>query len=774
MTELSLSVRIFADAARYVAGMAESESRTRRWSATLRSEAAAVRDSFGGVAGQITALAGGVTALSTLADSARLDKSLTGVKLNASATRQEIDALREDFFRMAKDSGRGVNDLHTGFNNLVAMGQEWKSAREQIRAVNTGMAVTSASADKLTSALGVAGEAFRFDLAKPGMALSLLDKMTVAGRKGNAELENLSDIFARVGVNASSAGMGFEKSLAFIEVLSLVERQPERLATLADSTLRLFNNANYRKEAEKATGVKFFDHKGSRRDALAVLADLKKQFDKLKTDAQRDSFMNKAFGKADLDTLKGMRILLSGDSLSNADKFTREIEAAGGTLSREYQEAISNAVDQTGRLKAALREAADGFARPINEGLSNLIKYAMNSKEQGGLALSGTEMIAGGAGLAAGGLLAARYGGGLVASLLGKGGNLAAGVATGAALEEAAGVQSVFVVNMPASGLPGVAGAAPAGASAAAGAAAATLASKIKVGAAMAGGLPLKEFLKLGPAAIGTTAAATAAAGAAGYGVGTGIYKLSEGTAAGDAIVSAVGGGITRLFAALGDKEAQHTLTTVRKAETDKQNTALATAIPVPIRPTAPPPRPVNVNAVATPPVPPLRVSNSMPPAATPSSPKVSHTLPDPQPHRLPQATATAPRPVVNITESPRPAPIAINPPALPASVMVARPLPAQAAGNTPVKPATDANAAKTGEAMVQAVSSGLTKLMNSLGNNDTQRSLAIMNRIRETEIKGSIDVKVHSAPGVQTTVSSKPANAQTSLNVGRTMDGVR
>lgn len=563
MTDLSLSVRIYADAVRYAAGLADGVTKTKRWGTAIKAEVAAVRDAFGGITGQITALAGGITAVSVAADSAKLDKALTGIQLNAGTSREEVNALRADFFRMAKDSGRNVEDIKQGFGNLVAMGQDWKAAREEIDATNIAMAVTSASADKLTSALGVASEAYHIDLAQPGQALTLLDKMTVAGRKGNAELENLSDIFARVGVNASNAGMGFDKTLAFIETLSLVERQPERLATLADSTLRLFNNQNYRKEAQKATGVKFFDAKGSRRDALAVMADMKKQFDKLKTDADRDSFMNKAFGKADLDTLKGMRILLSGDSLTKANSFTDDIAKASGTLKREMPEAISNAVDQTGRLKAALREAADGFAQPINDTLQQAIKWGMDSKENGGLALSGQDMLLGGAGLAAGSMLAARYGGKAIGALLGKGTDLATGVATGKALEEAAGVQSVYVVNMPGSGPFG--SAVDTAATAAATGAATSLGTKIKTGLAMAGGLQLKDFVKLGPAALGTTAAGVAAAGTVGYGVGTGMYKWVEGTKVGDAIVDVVGGGLTRLMAALGNEDAQRTMDMVNR-----------------------------------------------------------------------------------------------------------------------------------------------------------------------------------------------------------------
>lgn len=96
--------------------------------------------------------------------------------------------------------------------------------------------------------------------------------MVVAGKLGNAELEDLSAIFARVGNNARSAGLSFEGTLAFLEHLSLVEKDPERLASLADSTLRLANNQKYMEKAAKVTGVKFYDAKGERRDLFDVFA----------------------------------------------------------------------------------------------------------------------------------------------------------------------------------------------------------------------------------------------------------------------------------------------------------------------------------------------------------------------------------------------------------------------------------------------------------------------------------------------------------------------
>jgi hypothetical protein len=472
--DLSLALKLYADSANFVRGLNQGSAGVKRFTDGARREFDALRNTMRSVHGQLATVAGGVSLVGLAIQSAKMDKSLGLVGQTATLATKEVDALRAEFFSMASKTGQQVDALQQSFSNAVASGLNLKEAVPVVGAVNTAMAVTGASADKLTSSLTVAATAFQFDLSKPGQAVTLLDQMTVAGRKGNAELENLSDIFARVGVNAAAGGLGFQQTLAFIEGLSMIERQPERLATLADSTLRLFTNLNYAKDAAKATGVRFFDQKtGERRNPLAVLADMKAQFDKQKTDKDRALFMQKAFGKADLDTIKGLRTLFQGDMLTKIGGFTNDIKGAGGTLERDLPKAISNAVDQTGRLRAELRKAADDFARPINDTLQQMIKFGLDSKANGGLALDGKDMVLGGAGLAVGTLAAARYGGKALGALASKFGGAAAGLATGKALEAAAGVTPVFVVNMPSGGLGdlagmGAGGAAGAGAGAAA------------------------------------------------------------------------------------------------------------------------------------------------------------------------------------------------------------------------------------------------------------------------------------------------------------------
>jgi TP901 family phage tail tape measure protein len=522
---MKLFLELVANASGFKSEMNSSKSAVTRFARGAKSELDALKGAFGSIQGQLASLGIGIGAVKIMMDSARLDKSLTQIGQTAGEGSGKVSALRADLFALARESGQSVEDLKDGFNSLVQSGLNMNESRETLKGINTAMAVTGATAQTLSSGLTVAATAYNFDLAKPGMALDMLDKMTVAGRLGNAEMENLSSIFARVGVNSASAGMGFEKTLAFIEGLSLVDKNPERLATLADSTMRVFTNLKYMAEAQKATGVKFFDAKGARRDALDVLGDIKKKYDTLTTDEQRAGFIQKAFGHADLDTIKGIKTLLQGDALSKVRQFSDNIEKAGGTLERDFSEATRNLIDQTGMLANDLRHAADGFVQPMNKTLGEWIQFARAKKENGGLNLDGKEMILGGLGGTLGIMLAARYGakgiGAVAKKMLTGGGSLGVGVAEGKALEMAAGVSPVFVVNWPAGFGSGANAIAEVAAGSAGGGA-------IKKTASKAGTL-VKSAV---PFVLGTalpTAAMATASGAGGYLVGTGMNQAMGG-----------------------------------------------------------------------------------------------------------------------------------------------------------------------------------------------------------------------------------------------------
>jgi TP901 family phage tail tape measure protein len=444
---LSLTGNLEARARRYGSAVGQFAGGAERQLGRVSRSAAALGRGLDALGNKYTGMLAGAgaayKATQAAMASAALDKQLTRVRQTAGASREAARLLRIELHRLARETGQSLDDLLGGFNNLVQAGQGWEQALATIRATNAAMAVTGASADVLSSGLTVAAEAFNFDLSAPETAALLLDKMTVAGRAGNAELEDLAGIFARVGVNAKGAGLSFDEALGFIEQLSLVERAPERLATLADSTLRLFTNQRYLRAAAKATRVSFYDADGQRRAAFAVLDDIATKYKTLGSDRARDNFIDRAFGETDLDTKKGLMKLLGGDELANVRTVTQEIAGASGTLGRDMAEAVDNAVDQVARLKAALWDAADAFAQPVNEVIRDGIKQLLDNHK-----LGGKELLLGGVAAGAAGFGALKLGGRMLAGV-------------GKTLAKATGLGGlpvplpVYVVNSRMSLLPG-------------------------------------------------------------------------------------------------------------------------------------------------------------------------------------------------------------------------------------------------------------------------------------------------------------------------------
>lgn len=463
----------------------------------------------------------GLLAKRALGQSADLDKQLIRLAQTAGRNIRLTRDLRKTFFEMAKDSGNSMEDLLSGYNSLIQAGQTWEEALATIAAINPAMAVTSASAQVLASGLTVAAEAFDFDLSKPETAVDLLDKMTVAGRLGKAELEDLSGIFARVGGNAKEANLSFDETLGLIEQLSQVQVDPARLATLVDSTLRLFTNNKYLEKAQEVTGVSFFDADKNRRAAFDVLQDIARKYQSLGNDVDRNKALSDAFGAVDLDTMKGLRTLLGGDALFQVRQMTDQIKDAGGAIARDLPDALNNSIDQANRLKITLREAADDFAQPVNDAVKDAIKHLLNPKSQGGMGLDGKDLLIGGA-LGAAGLFASVKGGGKLLSRLG---GTATGVVMGKALEQAANVTPVYVVNMPAGGM-GIPGLGGSGATAARHMPRTVAGWKASLG--LLGGTSLSRLPMLGAGAMGTAAGGVGLAGAVGYGGGTLLSNLLD------------------------------------------------------------------------------------------------------------------------------------------------------------------------------------------------------------------------------------------------------
>lgn len=404
--------------------------------------------------GQLAGLGVGVGVASGLKSSAVLDRKLIRTQQTADLSAEQRNEWRGEQWRLAQKYGIEREQVQTGFDTLIASGLSYDQAKPSAEAIAQGTAVTGADSGILAKALVTGASAFDIDLSESGAALDILQKMTVAGRLGNAELENLSSIFPKIGQDAKSAGMSMAQALSFVETLSLIELEPDRLGTLAQSTLRMFNNGSYRKEVTKATGVEFFNKDKSQRDTKDVFIDLQRKYKALKTDKDRARFMDVAFGKMDQDTQKGIKAFLSGDRLETYAKSTGTISDAKPIFEKDLADNVGSTTGTASRLKATFGAAIDRMSQPLNKGLADMGNYLLND-----LNLSGEQMLGAGLATGVGGYVAGRglaAGGGALLNKVMGGPETLKNIAVGKVLEEAAGVTSVFVTNWPSGGMPGV------------------------------------------------------------------------------------------------------------------------------------------------------------------------------------------------------------------------------------------------------------------------------------------------------------------------------
>jgi hypothetical protein len=440
--------------------MAQNSGRSLR---TLKTIAMGVRQEFdrikglgGSMQGQLAGLGVGIGVVSGVTGSARLDRQLIRTQQTAGMSGEQREEWRDDQWRLAKTYGIEREQVQTGFDTLVASGLSYDKAKLSTEAIAQSTAVTGADSGILAKALVTGASAFDIDLAQPEAALDLLQKMIVAGRLGNAELENLSSIFPKVGADSKKAGMSLAQSLSFVETLSLIELEPERLGTLAQSTLRAFNNDGYRQNVTKTTGVDFFGKQGETRNTQDVFLDLKKKYGALKTDRDRAKFMGVVFGKMDQDTQKGVNAFMTGNRLEQFAASTGDINNAKGVIEKDLADNLNSSTAVGSRMKATLGQAIDRMARPLNKGFADMGTYLLDD-----LNLSGEQMLAGGAALGVGGYYAGRSAKAGAGALLNKfmgGPETLKGIALGKVLEEATGVTSVFVTNWPAASLGGIGG----------------------------------------------------------------------------------------------------------------------------------------------------------------------------------------------------------------------------------------------------------------------------------------------------------------------------
>ncbi|WP_347506432.1 phage tail tape measure protein [Pseudomonas anguilliseptica] len=361
-----------------------------------------------------------------------------------------------------------------------------------------------------------------------------------AGAAGSASTASFASIAEGAKYAAGSmAGLGRDSKEMFALLATL--DQGGLKGSMGGTSLSAF----FRQAVQVDT---FKDANGNLKSTIDILDTLRKRLDGMGT-AKRADFLQKMFGD---EGGRAAQILLRQGAGSYED-MTKQMGKAVG-LQEKLTERLNGYNAQLESLRGTAKSTFATLFEPALDPLTKLISKTNEwtgalgeaAMENDKIGKVGTGIAAG---VATGGLLYGGYhllkgigAGGKMLGALKGGTELAGGVAMGKALEEAAGVPSVYVVNMPKE-LGGTVGTVGKVADAAGDLLTPKTFSKFKTTLALLGGAPLSALPSFGAGAgaMATAGAAVAGAGAAGYGVGTLLNDyVIQGTAFGDAIGSAI------------------------------------------------------------------------------------------------------------------------------------------------------------------------------------------------------------------------------------------
>ena len=214
MSREELKVVIGADAQGYLRGMNTAAAGTRRFSAGIRSEFERVKGTLGSLKGILAGIGVTVGGIKLAVDTAQFERDMRRLQVNLGASRAEMEAWRSEAYDNQKRYGTLLTDQKELAESLQAAGLDITAIRGAAEPVSKTLQVAKTNADQLGKALGVAREQFGIDITDKAAVEGLLDRMVVAGRLGNAELENLPQHVTVLPNSAAAVKSLIEQALA--------------------------------------------------------------------------------------------------------------------------------------------------------------------------------------------------------------------------------------------------------------------------------------------------------------------------------------------------------------------------------------------------------------------------------------------------------------------------------------------------------------------------------------------------------------------------------
>lgn len=590
---------------------------------------------LGRTAGAVTI---GAAAVPTLI-SGNYQDEVRDIAIKAGVAGKPAEAEMSDRISRSADNAkmdRGA--LAAAINGLVTQGMDWQQATghgDLLTELIKGQRMAPEDAAKLIYSLGQNG-------VRPEDIRKTMGQVAVAGDLGSFEAPDMAKHMPRM--LATLGALGFQGPEAVRYLAASLQAQV-KLTGDPDSAANNFGNLLGKITAPDI--AKKFDDKGydlqasmraqirqgknpveafmALTESLAAGGDKGKQ----KLDAVKAKVRNSSDGgeqAAALDAYIKMAGL--GDIIN--DKESREAALAqikyGGQVRQDLKKiettdgvqylAESKAKrDETSNAKwdaaknsfnAAMVDIGDAI-RPVTDTAAELSASMLSSASDMAKAHPGVALGAVAAGVLTIGAAAAKVSAGMLQwaggkMLSGVGGKLpgaSSGVPGAAgkvldALGGAAGVQKVFVVNMPGGGLPGLDGKPGAGKPGMAGRIGAVASSVVGMGRAALAAPTLGAIAQGGGAMVGTSAAMVVGAGAAGYAVGTALNAAITHVLSDDKHERTIG---TWLYETLNPEESVKPIPPVARPVPPVAVSASAKP-PLPVQPSKPP---IAVTATAKP-----------------------------------------------------------------------------------------------------------------------------------------------------------------------------
>ena len=380
---------------------------------------------------------------------ANMNKEFARMQNTSGLASEEIQALQRHAHKLAKQTGIGAENLTNAFSTLASSGLSTDGVKDSVEAISLAALSAGANIDQLAEALNTISRNFDIDLNMRGSAEQILDQISaaIAHGNGNVSFDELTAFAKRNAQRAMQAGLSLPDLLSFTQAVSNTTGNASESRRQVESLMQLITGDSLHK-----VGIETFDRQGNRLPFEQILQNISAKYDKYAENDQWEThFINTAFGgnRYMATLIRQMQDVNFSEEFKSGAQY---IENASGRLRSDAENASRNIATQLNRtreiinsLKNVVGNAIDRTATDPLTSLNNFVK------EKPTEALIGTAV----AGTALAGVLHAlsKAKGGNIAGALSGGVSLGAGVVKGNILNQIAGVQPVFVVNMPSAGM---------------------------------------------------------------------------------------------------------------------------------------------------------------------------------------------------------------------------------------------------------------------------------------------------------------------------------